>query len=93
MTVFVRAQELRALAHELHAREHDGCAIEIGSEFAQVVGIPGVVGNILDRIFNVEMCQNDRVALGFQLFDARDKFCISWQGSHPLQSFEQVWQM
>ena len=52
-----------------------------------------MIGNILDCIFNVEMRQNDRVALGFQLFDARDKFCISWQGSHPLQSFEQVWQM
>ena len=58
-------EQLGALAHKLHAAQHNGLLRQALGELCQVEAVTDVVGHGLDLGRHVIMCQDHRVALGF----------------------------
>ena len=58
-------EQLGALAHKLHAAQHDGPLRQALGELCQVEAIADVIGQSLDLGRHVIVCQDHRVTLGF----------------------------
>ena len=58
-------EQLGALAHKLHAAQHDGLLRQALSEFCQVEAVADVIGNGLDLGRHIIVCQDHRATLGF----------------------------
>ena len=58
-------EQLGALAHKLHAAQHDGLLRQALGELCQVEAVADVIGNGLDLGRHVIVCQDHRVTLGF----------------------------
>lgn len=58
-------EQLGALAHKLHAAQHDGLLRQAFGELCQVEAIADVIGNGLDLGRHVIVRQDHRVTLGF----------------------------
>ena len=58
-------EQLGALAHKLHAAQHDGLLRQALGELCKVEAIADVIGNGLDLGRHIVVRQNHRVTLGF----------------------------
>ena len=68
-------EQLGALAHKLHAAQHDGLLRQALGELSQVEAVADVIGHSLDLGRHVIVRQDHRVALGFKLLNGLDELC------------------
>ena len=68
-------EQLGALAHKLHAAQHDGLLRQALGELCQVEAVADVIGHSLDLGRHVIVRQDHRVALGFKLLNGLDELC------------------